>query len=147
MKNGFPGLLIPIGAFFLFILLSSSCEQTAKNGSSQTVSDSLEAILLQRLDRYYSDLSSRNWDAYADHFWPGSRLTTVWQPPDADSLQLLDKIKQHGQRNTAHVAEVDDLAAAVKDQLQPGDLVLTLGAGNIYRAGEELLTLLEEERN
>ena len=62
-----------------------------------------------------------------------------------DSLRLLDKIKQHGQRNTAHVAEVDTLAAAVKDQLQSGDLVLTLGAGNIFRAGEDLLTLLEDE--
>ncbi len=64
-----------------------------------------------------------------------------------DSLRLLDKIKQHGQRNTAHVAEVDNLAAAVKDQLEAGDLVLTLGAGNIYRAGEELLSLLEEDGN
>jgi UDP-N-acetylmuramate--alanine ligase len=62
-----------------------------------------------------------------------------------DSLRLLDKIKQHGQRNTAHVPEVDTLAAAVRDKLQPGDLVLTLGAGNIHRAGEDLLTLLAED--
>jgi len=62
-----------------------------------------------------------------------------------DSLSLLDKIKQHGQRRTAHVAEVEKLAAAVKDDLQPGDLVLTLGAGNIVRAGEDLLALLENE--
>ncbi len=62
-----------------------------------------------------------------------------------DSLKLLEKIKQHGQRNTAHVAEVKELAATVRDQLQPGDLVLTLGAGNIVRAGEDLLALLEEK--
>ena len=61
-----------------------------------------------------------------------------------DSLQLLNKIKQHGQRNTSYVAEVDKLAQTVKDELQPGDLVLTLGAGNIYRAGEELLSLLDK---
>jgi len=60
-----------------------------------------------------------------------------------DSVSLLDKIKQHGQRNTAHVAEVGKLAATIKDQLVPGDLVLTLGAGNIVRAGEDLLALLE----
>ncbi len=62
-----------------------------------------------------------------------------------DSLRLLDRIKQHGQRNTSYVAEVDKLAETVKDELQEGDLVLTLGAGNIFRAGEELLNLLEKK--
>lgn len=61
------------------------------------------------------------------------------------SLQLLEKIRQHGQRHTAHIPEVSELAAAIKDKLQPGDLVLTLGAGNIVKAGEELLALLENE--
>lgn len=61
------------------------------------------------------------------------------------SLQLLEKIRQHGQRHTAHIPEVSELAAAIKDKLLPGDLVLTLGAGNIVKAGEELLALLENE--
>ena len=61
-----------------------------------------------------------------------------------DSISLLAQIKQHGQRHTAHVARVADLAAAICDQLLPGDLVLTLGAGNIVRAGEDLLALLEK---
>ncbi len=62
-----------------------------------------------------------------------------------DSISLLDKIKQHGQRQTAHIAEVEKIAAAVKDELRPNDLVLTLGAGNIVRAGEDLLALLEKK--
>lgn len=61
-----------------------------------------------------------------------------------DSLRLLEKIKQHGQRKTAYIGEVEKLAEAVKDNLMPGDLVLTLGAGNIFRAGEDLLALLEK---
>jgi len=61
-----------------------------------------------------------------------------------DSLRLLEKIKQHGQRKTAYIGEVEKLAEAVKDNLMPGDLVLTLGAGNIFRAGEDLLVLLEK---
>ncbi len=61
------------------------------------------------------------------------------------SLQLLEKIRQHGQRHTAHIPEVSELAAAIKDKLLPGDLVLTLGAGNIVKAGEELLALLENQ--
>jgi UDP-N-acetylmuramate--alanine ligase len=69
------------------------------------------------------------------------------QPIDGiDSVVLLDKIRQHGQRNASYVSDVGELAAAVVDSLQPGDLVLTLGAGNIVGAGEDLLILLEKKR-
>jgi UDP-N-acetylmuramate--alanine ligase len=57
--------------------------------------------------------------------------------------QLLEDIGRHGQRHTSYVAEVNEVAAAVQTMVQPGDLVLTLGAGNIVRAGEDLLELLE----
>lgn len=46
--------------------------------TSAIVSDS---ALLAELDRYYADLSARDWDAFADHFWPHATLSTVWQPP------------------------------------------------------------------
>lgn len=62
-----------------------------------------------------------------------------------DSLVLLEEIRKHGQRNTFHVAEVQNIAREIRDKLEPGDLVLTLGAGNIVRAGEDLLALLAEE--
>ena len=59
---------------------------------------------------------------------------------------LLEAIKKHGQRHTQYVPEVSMLAATIADDLQQGDLVLTLGAGNIVRAGEELLNLLKEKK-
>lgn len=56
---------------------------------------------------------------------------------------LLEQIQQHGQRNTVYVADVNKMAEVVKPMLQPNDLVLSLGAGNIVKAGEDLLALLE----
>jgi hypothetical protein len=35
------------------------------------------------LERYYADFTARDWTAFADHFWPGATITTVWQPPGA----------------------------------------------------------------
>lgn len=61
------------------------------------------------------------------------------------SEHLLNKIKQHGQRYTAYVPVLQELAEQVRPMLRPGDLVLSLGAGNIVRAGEDLLSLLERE--
>jgi UDP-N-acetylmuramate--alanine ligase len=56
---------------------------------------------------------------------------------------LLQAIGQHGQRQTYFVARVADLAVAVMPLLQKGDVVLTLGAGNILNAGEAILEQLE----
>ncbi len=58
--------------------------------------------------------------------------------------RLLAAIKEHGQRNTQYVATVEELPGALADLLQEGDLLLTLGAGNIVRAGEQLLDRLGE---
>jgi len=62
------------------------------------------------------------------------------------SETLLLDIKQHGQRHTHFVPTVDELAEALLPLVVAEDLVLTLGAGNIVRAGEELLDLLRKQR-
>ncbi len=56
---------------------------------------------------------------------------------------LMSGIREHGQRQVHLVAGVDDLAAMVQPMLLEGDIVLTLGAGDILRAGEQLLSALE----
>jgi UDP-N-acetylmuramate--alanine ligase len=59
---------------------------------------------------------------------------------------LLNSIKQHGQRQAYLVPEVDDLPDMACTLLQEGDVVLTLGAGNIWQTGEKLLARLAEDR-
>ena len=43
--------------------------------------DSLRTEVLAELHRYYADLSARDWDAFADHFWPAATFATIWAPP------------------------------------------------------------------
>lgn len=59
---------------------------------------------------------------------------------------LLQATRQHGQRQTHFVAQVDDLASEVVPLLKRGDVVLTLGAGNILKAGEAILEKLDHVR-
>ena len=58
------------------------------------------------------------------------------------SERLQEAIRQHGQKHTYFIPELVRQPEALLPLLAPGDLVLTLGAGNIVRAGEHLLTLL-----
>ena len=59
------------------------------------------------------------------------------------SESLLEAIKQHGQRQAVHIPNLVQRPEALLELLQPGDLLLTLGAGNIVQAGERLLAQLE----
>ncbi len=60
------------------------------------------------------------------------------------SEALMAGIRQHGQRHVELVPQLSELAAAVAPMLREGDVVVSLGAGNIYQAGEQLLALLAE---
>jgi UDP-N-acetylmuramate--alanine ligase len=54
---------------------------------------------------------------------------------------LVEAIRACGHRDATHVPRAG-LAAAVRQRVRPGDLVLTLGAGDITAVGPELLGLL-----
>ena len=55
---------------------------------------------------------------------------------------LCEAIRQQGQRQTHYLPGALDDPTQLLPLLQPGDLVLTLGAGSIGRLGDELLPLL-----
>lgn len=65
---------------------------------------------------------------------------------DISSAILHEAIKQHGQRQTYYLPDVVEQPDSLLELLEPGDLVLTLGAGSIGRVGEDLLALLSGRR-
>lgn len=60
--------------------------------------------------------------------------------PGVTAQALAEDIEKFGHRNVRYVGSVENGAQVLLDVAQPGDLVLTLGAGNVWRAGEEFLT-------
>jgi len=61
---------------------------------------------------------------------------------DVTGAGLLEATKKHGQRHTLYMKEVESMAVELLPYLREGDLVLTLGAGNILKVGEDLLDAL-----
>jgi UDP-N-acetylmuramate--alanine ligase len=62
------------------------------------------------------------------------------------SEMLYLALKKRGHLDVRHVAERGALAEALLDVVQSGDLVVTLGAGDVYRTADELLALLRSGR-
>jgi UDP-N-acetylmuramate--alanine ligase len=64
--------------------------------------------------------------------------------PGVSGEKLVQTIRAHGHQDVQYVPKVADVATRLSEIVRDGDLVLTLGAGNIWQAGEELLVLLDE---
>ncbi|MFN7699064.1 MAG: UDP-N-acetylmuramate--L-alanine ligase [Deltaproteobacteria bacterium] len=74
-------------------------------------------------------------------------LTDVYaagEPPiaGATSEALAQSIHAHGHRDVTWVGPRAGVAEAIAARVQPGDVVITLGAGDITRVGPELLPML-----
>jgi UDP-N-acetylmuramate--alanine ligase len=61
----------------------------------------------------------------------------------ADAGRLAEAIRAHGHRDVTLVEDRNELAEAISTRVQPGDVVITLGAGDITRTGPELLEVLD----
>ncbi len=61
--------------------------------------------------------------------------------PGVTGEALAETLRRHGQRDVRFVADVEELPKELKVVTQPGDLVITFGAGSITHAGPAFLAL------
>jgi len=64
--------------------------------------------------------------------------------PGVTAEVLLNGIKQHGHRHAYFETDFEKLLDKTMDIIAPGDVIVTLGAGNIWQVGEKLLEMLRD---
>jgi UDP-N-acetylmuramate--alanine ligase len=64
--------------------------------------------------------------------------------PDVSARLLYEGLRARGRVNVHYLADESKPALRLMRETAQGDLLITLGAGDVYRLGEELLTLLTE---
>jgi UDP-N-acetylmuramate--alanine ligase len=64
--------------------------------------------------------------------------------PGATGDALAEAVRAHGHRDVTFVEKRTDLARTLLPRLREGDIVLTLGAGDITQVGPELVELLKQ---
>ncbi len=65
--------------------------------------------------------------------------------PGIDGVRFAESVEQHGHKHVEYAGSVGDGAARIAEIAQEGDIVLTMGAGNVSSAGEEILRRLREK--
>ena len=63
--------------------------------------------------------------------------------PDVSGQTLRDAIAAHGHRDVRFISSMDEIVDTLVKALEPGDWLLTLGAGDITQLGPRLLIALE----
>jgi len=63
----------------------------------------------------------------------------------ADGLSLTEGIRAHGHKNVRYVEDKETAGSYLKETIQEGDIILTLGAGDVWKMGESLLAGQEEK--
>jgi UDP-N-acetylmuramate--alanine ligase len=67
------------------------------------------------------------------------------QPIEGITAEILtENIKKYGHKNATYIGDIDTAANRVAEDLQTGDLVITLGAGSVTRLSEEILEVLKK---
>src|ERR671939_217778 len=57
---------------------------------------------------------------------------------------LVEAVQRFGHKDVRYAGPLDEAAEALLAEVHEHDMVITLGAGNVYRAGEKLVELLKE---
>ena len=65
--------------------------------------------------------------------------------PGVDGNLIADTARTLGHREVHYVQNKDELPNFLLDLVRPGDMVITIGAGNIWKVGEALIPLLQEK--
>jgi UDP-N-acetylmuramate--alanine ligase len=65
--------------------------------------------------------------------------------PGIDSQVLLDKVRSYGHRSAHYVSGIEEGIARIVAAAEPGDLIITLGAGSVSQAADSILDKLREE--
>ena len=59
---------------------------------------------------------------------------------------LKEEVERQTGKQVIYIPDKDKIARYLGEIVEPGDLVMTMGAGNIYRVGEELVELLMQKQ-
>lgn len=58
---------------------------------------------------------------------------------------IADTAAQYGHRNVHYLEDKTELPGKLKDLVKDGDIVITMGAGDIYRYGEEFVNIIKKK--
>ena len=57
---------------------------------------------------------------------------------------IAEGVKRHGHRDVHYLSDREEISAYIMKIVRPGDMILTLGAGDIWKVNQKIAVLLKE---
>jgi UDP-N-acetylmuramate--alanine ligase len=84
----------------------------------------------------------------ADHLVVMDIYAAGEQPiPEVNSRRMADGIREFGHKSVDYIQNRDDVVPHLLQVLKPGDVVMTLGAGDVWKLGDVLLSQFSENKS
>ncbi len=73
-------------------------------------------------------------------------VTAIYAAREANSLGISadDLVRKMSHSRVEHIPNRSEVGSWVRDQLEPRDVLITMGAGDVWRVGEDVLALLQQ---
>ena len=115
----------------------------AKTGWDSKIIAAFQPHLYSRTRDFYKDFAKAL--AIADVCIVSDVYPAREEPiPGITGEIIVDVLKQNGHKNTMYIKNIDDIPAEVLKILQPGNIFITMGAGDIWKVSNELANQLRE---
>ncbi|MGA1843256.1 MAG: UDP-N-acetylmuramate--L-alanine ligase [bacterium] len=59
---------------------------------------------------------------------------------------IAEELREHGHKDVHYLTDLNEIPAFLLEIVRPGDMVLTLGAGDVWKVGEKLEGMIKQER-
>jgi UDP-N-acetylmuramate--alanine ligase len=116
----------------------------ARSGWSRRVVAVFQPHRYSRTEALFDDFTKAFYQA--DHIAVMDVYAAGEEPrPEVSAEKLADGICGHGHKSCCYTGDAEATIEHLQAVLQPGDIVITLGAGNVWKVGENLLQLLREK--
>lgn len=56
---------------------------------------------------------------------------------------IADTAEKYGHRNVVYVEDKNSVSDKLKEIIEPGDIIITMGAGDIYKSGDTFVDEIE----
>ena len=84
---------------------------------------------------------------HADQVWVSPVYAAGEDPiKDISAERLVDEMRKHGHRGVLALSDLAHVKEEVLPHIEPGDVIITLGAGSITQTSHELVASLEQSK-